>query len=353
MKIGIITPFDSSNYGAYLQAFATNTFLKSEGHEVYFIKYRSQEERQRVFYGTRNSLKDFLKAFSMRIYNREFYRVMTDSLKEFEVIDISSAVCSKLDMIILGSDEIWNIRVSSFKKPIFYGLDLPENIPVYAYAPSSGNACYEDYRDYKSYTDEMHKIRIIGVRDDNTARVVSRATGLVPQTVCDPTLLISTDTYPILGTQTPKERYMLVYAYYIDKEEKEYIKRYAKDNELKLVCAGLHHSWCDISLCCSPFEFCSLIKNSNCVYTSTFHGTIFTFLYNKNCVINAKSEKLRDLLKWTCMKDRCVFPDMGYDEFLRVMNTKPNFERLNYIIQQKSENSKKLYISMINNGRVV
>ena len=37
MKIGIVTVYDSANFGSYLQSYALHLVLSEMGHEVYFI----------------------------------------------------------------------------------------------------------------------------------------------------------------------------------------------------------------------------------------------------------------------------------------------------------------------------
>ena len=40
MKIGIITFHASFNYGSMLQAWAMQTYLEQQGHEVWIVNYR-------------------------------------------------------------------------------------------------------------------------------------------------------------------------------------------------------------------------------------------------------------------------------------------------------------------------
>lgn len=38
MKIGIITVYDSPNFGSYLQAYALRKYLETMGHDVFWVK---------------------------------------------------------------------------------------------------------------------------------------------------------------------------------------------------------------------------------------------------------------------------------------------------------------------------
>ena len=39
-RVGIVTPYDSNNYGAYLQAFSTMTVLERAGADAAFLRFR-------------------------------------------------------------------------------------------------------------------------------------------------------------------------------------------------------------------------------------------------------------------------------------------------------------------------
>ena len=95
-----------------------------------------------MFFPPRKSLKGKLQAYVRRGHISKNYTIMTNALECFSVIDVMDIYCAKLDGIILGSDEIWNVKVGTFQNSIFYGVD---KIPSFAYAPSIGNASGEDF----------------------------------------------------------------------------------------------------------------------------------------------------------------------------------------------------------------
>ena len=55
MNIGIITVHDSANFGSFLQAYAMKLALEDLGHNVKFIKTRSDRKVKKVLMG---SIKD-------------------------------------------------------------------------------------------------------------------------------------------------------------------------------------------------------------------------------------------------------------------------------------------------------
>ena len=253
MKLGIVTPYDSANYGAYLQAYASKVFLESMGHEVFFIQFRTEEERKDVFFKPVTSLKGMIRTIQQGKYNKLMYNVMSEALDLFTVINPSEIRGLKLDAVILGSDEIWNINVKTFQNPYFYGMNLGIDNRL-AYAPSMGNADLCDFKNFPEIIEGLRQIKIIGVRDRNTQSIVDGICGKLSQIVCDPTCLLDAAEYNFGHQHFIKEKYILVYSYNVNSAFREYLKKYAKQRNLKLVAVCMYQSWCDYNICCSPLE---------------------------------------------------------------------------------------------------
>lgn len=133
------------------------------------------------------------------------------------------------------------------------------------------------------------------------------------------------------------------YSYSVPKEHQVYLKRYARKNNLKLVSICLYQPWCDLNINCHPLEFSSYIQFSECVYTTTFHGTIFTLLNHKNCAIYSPSKKLKDLLKWTHKEEAMLSLVATYDEFESLVSKQHSYELFETIIAKKRKESQEIY----------
>ena len=147
-------------------------------------------------------------------------------------------------------------------------------------------------------------------------------------------------------------KYMIVYSYSVPKEHQAYIKRYARKNNLKLVSICLYQSWCDLNINCHPMEFSSYIRFSECVYTTTFHGTIFTLLNHKKCAIYSCSKKLKDLLEWTHKEETMLSLTATYDEFESLITKQHSYELFETIIEKKRQESQKIYIDALKSCEV-
>ena len=210
MDIGIITPYDAANYGAFLQAYATKRFLESQGHNVIFVKWRSDEERKKVYFKKGVGVKQKIKLLFRGKHNQNNYNKMTAALDEFEIIDCRNMNQINLDLLILGSDEIWNINVPEFQNEVFYGGNCGD-IQTLAYAPSASEATIEDFERFPKMYELLKKVEIIGVRDENTAGIVKTICGYEPEIVCDPTFLLSIEEYKVKEQSYVKEPYLWFY----------------------------------------------------------------------------------------------------------------------------------------------
>lgn len=341
MKIGIVTPYDSANCGAYLQAYANKCFLEKNNYNVCFIQWRNEKQRKKEYFSKPKTIKELIRCIQRYPFLCVRYKRMTQALKEFDI----QKNTGDLDCTVVGSDEIWNIKVSQFQNPIFYGG--VEQKSCIAYAPSAGQAALKDYNDFPWVRECLEKMTYAGVRDENTKNIVGKLVAKQVEIVCDPTMLLPINELDFPHERKIKDRYMIVYSYSVPKEHQAYLKRYARKNNLKLVSICLYQSWCDLNINCHPLEFSSYIQFSECVYTTTFHGTIFTLLNHKNCAIYSCSKKLKDLLEWTHKEETMLSLTATYDEFESLITKQHSYELFETIIEKKRKESQKIYIDAL------
>lgn len=345
MKIGIITPYDAANYGAYLQAYANKKFLEMQGHEVYIIKWRSEDERKLNFFPKTTNWKYKIRLLQSRRYTKKVYDIMTEALSDFQIVDYDDA--QDIELFVLGSDEIWNVTVPEFQNLIFYGKNKYGTKSI-AYAPSISNAEIKAFDAYKDIKEYIKNVDIVGVRDSRTLELVTSIKGKEPNMVCDPTLLLDLKQYDLPLKRLIEKKYLLVYSYYVSPLYKKYLRMYANTHGLKLVSACLYQKWCDINIVVSPMEFISLIRDAECVFTTTFHGSIFTLLNHKRSVIPTKMKKVKDLLEWTGMdKEVGIGEDIEYKDFCDVISHSPNYSEFEDKVGKRRVCSQKMYIECL------
>lgn len=314
MRITVITPYDSSNFGAFLQAYCLKAQLEKMGHTVRHIATRQPEYVVNLYYKEKPARKkDILfrwKFEKKKAYGIRKFKLFQKDQECFTVLQNSD----NTDVYILGSDEIWNINQKVFQRDLFWGRNLE---PAISYATSIGNANIEDLTQTSEYVSDVKRLKAVLVRDVQTKKFVE-STGKDAEIVCDPTMLIPVTEYgqELNDEYISTHKCFLVYAYYVSEKEKKAIKRYAKKNGMKVVSCCFWHDWCDYQCECGPLKFSSLIRQCEAVFTTTFHGSIFSILNHANFVSVPISTKTNQLLEQFGLQERLLEEEKFSEDML-------------------------------------
>ncbi len=309
MKIVVVTPFDSANFGAYLQAYCLKYFLESKGHEVVHIPTRSYEYVRNLYYRDKPvSKRDklFIKEFKERnAFGRKKWELFVEAQKHFKIDNSGS---TNADLFILGSDEIWNVRQAAFRRDVFWGIDLS---PVISYAASIGSSTPEEIKMYPEQINAVRNLSKVLVRDMRTKEFVENVCSVEASIVCDPTLLVSVGEYGDTYSDefVKNNDCLLIYSYSLTKKEITSIKEFAAANGLKTVSCCFYHKWCDHVCHCSPLQFSDLIRQCKAVVTTTFHGSIFSIVNHMKFISITSNPKTVQLLREVELDDHLINPD--------------------------------------------
>lgn len=305
-RIGVVTPYDSNNYGAYLQAFATKTVLEEAGADVAYLRFRSDVSRRALFYRDRPSKKELLNIGSFvvaRDEGKRKYNAFLEAWGRFETESMADFITR--DAYVLGSDEIWNVKHPVFRNnPVFFGYGLHGAI---SYAPSVGKASAVEIKANPKCVQGMRSLRDVLVRDEKSADVVEEVTGKRPDVVLDPTLLLNWENVAESSLKI-NGSYILVYAYNSKNLPIDAIKSFAAAKGLKLVSVGFALDFCDEVVTPDPLGFYSLMKGAEYVFTTTFHGTIFALLAHSRFLSFPTSQKTEHLLATFGLGARGIAP---------------------------------------------
>lgn len=370
MKVGILSMQRVANYGSFLQAYALKRTINSLGHEAFFVDYKAGPcliESSAASDRISKLIKRF-KQKSLRISSalkRQYFKVKPDSFNQFHFdyrekylpllgIDPYTFESPKTDVLVIGSDEVFNCLQPNAN--VGYSKDLfGENAnadSVISYAASFGNTTYEGLRKYgidKEIGHMLSDFDAISVRDTNSFRIVSKLTAQKPIMHFDPVLIydfqreLEANRYAL-----PFERYIVVYAYdrRISKAEGRAIRAYAKKEKAKLVALAGDQSFCDVSIYPNPFELLNIVKGALCVFTDTFHGTVFSVKFNKPFAVFVRygeeqqygnSQKLTDLLDKLHLSDRIV---SATDDLERIIKQKIDYKSVNRLLSTGKTSTK-------------
>lgn len=238
----------------------------------------------------------------------------------------------KLDLIVLGSDEIWNLCGSGYH-PLKFGTGLEEQQTI-AYAPSVG-AVTEDTEVPAEVASGLKNIDRISGRDTETVKFIERVSGRNAEKMLDPTFLYNFDAdIKKDNIQLKPYKYILIYDCKLTPSMVEELKQYAQNNSLKIIGAGDYKTYYDegfINL--SPYEWVDLFRNAEKIITGTFHGTVFSIKYEKPVVCypteKNRINKIHSLLEDMKIPSRLL--EIGREKELINMLNKP----MNYMQTQE------------------
>ena len=302
MKAGLVTFYHIHHYGALLQAAATQRAVETLGGECEIVDYFVNQDNAlfRKPTGLGSAAADVhtalhyqaLKARYERFekFSRDYLRI---SEHRFESLEELRDAELPYDVILSGSDQIWNPRIfpDGHFDPVFFGT-FSEKRKI-AYAPSFGipKVPEEMEEELRSYLEGFSHI---GVRETQGRQIVKEVSGKDVPVVLDPTLLLTAEQwaemantpggYPGDCANTPGG-YILCYCISKPGPLAPYIQQLAGKTGLPVVqLCGIRRKVLPQAKCifdAGPAEFLGLFKNASYVCTNSFHGTVFSVQFQK------------------------------------------------------------------------
>lgn len=300
MRINILTQPLFCNYGGILQNFALQNVLKKLGHDPLTINVPPTSQIRK------SSLKDYVRAcvnFFNRlrgVYLSPFYNPKTFYLKEHllsfpqrEFINnyinsvnesgpFSSDICERYpaEAWIVGSDQIWRPWCSFYLENCFFDFIIDPQIRKLSYAASFGSDKWEiDQKMTEKIKPLAKKFDAISVREKSGVELLRDNLGVESIDVLDPTLLLNADDYKriINGIEMPRTPYIANYVLDMNGLKLKSIRKDSKYYNLKVFRVGkMNKDGFD-----SIESWIAGIANAERVITDSFHGTVFSIIFEK------------------------------------------------------------------------
>ena len=341
------------NYGSFLQAYGLRSLLTGLGHEVVFVDYREGapavpfSRKARLRYRlTEMPAARFLNDWAKhRLLGRRLfdYQYRLEYLKDLG-IGYRKNPNTKVDVAVIGSDEVFNCLQSGFNvgfSPMLFGQGIRAN-KVISYAASFG---YTDADGMKRYgvlekvAAYLKSFAAVSVRDENSREIVEALTGQRPEINLDPVLV---SDFPVPEIDVPYQNYVILYTYksrgYSD-EDKQAILDFCSRNRKTLISVGSAQDWVKNRVEATPMELLAYIKSADFIITDTFHGSVFSIKFNRpfaTLIRDNNRQKLSDLLHRLKKEDRII----GFFNELQNMYDKPvDFQDTNAVIAEEREHT--------------
>lgn len=326
-KVGIITYHAAHNFGANLQAYALQKLVEEIGEgqvkcEIIDFRTESQRKGSSLFVKPRHItsiMKDVFVVMNyrnMKARHDGFENFISNylHLSEESYSDVLELAKSDYDYYISGSDQIWNWTMKDFDMAYF--LPFVKNGKRIAYAPSLGKVDYNNLsvEKKKEFAFYINNYDELSAREQNVQQFIYKLTNRESCILPDPTLTLEKKEWDaITPERIIKKDYIFFYNFYLNKEKMEIVKKIQQKTGLPVIVprmstAYLHHGIKAITNA-STLEFLSLMKYAKFVITSSFHGTVFSIMFNKPFFVVYGAEdgtRVSHLLEMFRLTDRVV-----------------------------------------------
>lgn len=298
MKVGIVTVFDNDNFGNRLQNYALQQVLLGYADQVITIKnkYKSESTLKNLTRASSlaesvvlNQLLRKSRKVNFLRFNSRYIRL---SRHCYWYNDAQSAPrgADECDLYCLGSDQIWSPRVDWVNLFNYAGFAPSEK--VFSFAASFG---FDEIPE--EFQPEIRKglahVGRISLREEAGLRITQALSGRTDTpVVSDPTLLLDAEEWERIAKKPEAplpERYLLTYFLGpLSPERKAEITRLAAEHDCQIIeCMDPDGPFYSMG----PAEFLYLIRHAQIVCTTSFHGSIFSFLWQRPLAIFTRDDE--------------------------------------------------------------
>lgn len=345
--IKIITFHFAYNYGAALQAYALKTYINDIIGDCSIIDYRPKKIADNYHIKWYRMLKNpkllFVKIRRMTqdaLFEDFINTKLCNDSKGESIENIKNSNC----ILVTGSDQVWNTDLTHDDLNYFLRF-AGTGCKRISYGASVGNSTVvENYSE--TIIGELKKFDYISCRESSAVSALKKKIdGINIYSVVDPTFLLSKEDWGKL-CRRPKssipKKYILFYALTESIELMSKAEQVARESGLPIISIHpMSKRWKingknlnDIG----PLEFLWLVNNADYVCTNSFHGSVFSVIFKKKCILAAHErlgERNKQLLEW--MK-------LDQEDFGKEIN----FNSCDYKnLEHQIENSKKYLVEAL------
>lgn len=315
MKIGIVTFHASLNCGSMLQAYALQETLREKFHQnVEIIDFSSKGQRKMYsLIDTRLRPRVIKRNFRVLPYLKEFkdlkadYKRFSDTYfvltsKQYRRNQELFGLQDTYDILIAGGDQVWNVLCRD--TDLAYFLNFSNSAKKVSYSPSLGavNINYAA-KNLSLYKNLLEQFDYISVREPNGKDWLEKLLGRNVEMIVDPTMLFTPNEWTHkIKIEKIDEPFIFYYAFdYSNHKLNLALQRISKDLGVKIfmidrkewnIC-HLNNYGIELYPHGGPMAFISMINSAKYVVTDSFHGTVFSALFNKkfcNCRHNPNQD---------------------------------------------------------------
>lgn len=370
MKIGILSLPVFPNYGGLLQAYALQTILEKEGHNVTIIDQNPTKGKKPSHLNI--ILKIIVRIIKKFIFHKPVYILYEQKMKEFDIYgykNLSYFMNNKLhrkfyknlldikkdeyDAYIVGSDQVWRPKYFPYIPNAFLEFAKTFDVKRIAYAASFGCDTWElSDKETEVCSNLIKKFDLITVREQSGIKLCKTYFDIDAKLVLDPTLLAPKEIYNNLILENKVQSGLFYYIFDKSNDKLELINRIAKEKNIDPFQVDMNRindnrikpedrSQKDIG------TWLSAIKNSGFIVTDSFHASVFSIIFKKPFISFGNKDRgatrIKSLLETLKLESNYIDDIKKYDSNY---NYAPKIETYNIIETLQKESMKLLLNSL-------
>ena len=359
MKIGIITHWkDKDNYGAILQTYALQKYLRNLGHDAFVIRYYAKSESKSTVQRFKKLLKNPFVIFKRRKFKALLkLNSRWNVLRDFdtfrnEYISLSPMVYNGLeeiqntppeaDVYITGSDQVWCGDLNNKQNWAFFldfGTDTTKRI---AYAASFGRS-YFPCVDENKFKELVDRFNAVSIREENGIKMCLER-GIKAVRCLDSTLILEANIYKeLMAPRKHSGHYVFFYTVNVTNKKELYWNKlcsYLEERGIKpIVTTGTGYKLAEEMFDGAEYDYATVeewlsnIYYADSVITASFHGVAFSLMLQKNFVYmplqgkySTGNDRVLDLLKSVNLMNRIA---KSWEDTISILDTNIDYNSIN------------------------
>ena len=346
IKVGILTFHNEDNYGAVLQAYALQKYLQSRGCIVEIINFRPYRSNfrltdwigktpQKTILKWVNQIKKISGLYRSRNRSKVFAAFRDNYLAVGSTVYSSYKSLKKLppnvDVLIVGSDQVWSPRLVSDKDYPIYWLEFgSDKIKKIAYAASFGGE-YGNSSCYSGIPQWASSFSAIAVRERCAVNFLHRMDVTRAKWAPDPTFLLDWESVAKIDAASKRER---IGSFVLSVQNQMFANEFQA--QLTQLEDYKNESCFNINLeNSSPLNWIKCISSLRFVITDSFHGTAFCMITNTPFITilwqgggASRNDRMTSLLEEFGLQSRAL-SDGSAESFKSIQESSINWCKIN------------------------
>lgn len=304
-KVNLLTIHWGLSYGAVLQTYATCRVLERHGHKVSVINIINPKQKES--YKSIRAVFCAVMEWQFHRFKRKYFSGLTKKMYSLDMPHIESS-----DYIVVGSDQVWNRALTSPLELTFF-VDFDSDIKKISLSSSFGK---QDWHEDEGYSNKvkslLDKFSAVSVREETGQNLLKTKFNRTAEVLIDPTLALDNYEELILDNK-PRNS---IYTFFINRRSQytEIVNQISDSLDVPI----FYHSKFTYYFKNSPQHWLTYIKNSSVIITDSFHGVVFSILFEKQffviCGEEDKFTRIKNLLNLLGLNDRYVLSVEDYKE---------------------------------------